>query len=556
VKGFDSFKAIADDIIRIIDYPWYLGEPDDTHIWNAFHGNQRWCRRIDADFWQKASETLTVRVGDCIEENTEILMADYRRKKIREVQVGDWVLTYDFKRQHFTQRRVIRKWDKGVKDVYRVFLRNGAWFDATLDHRIFSWRRNFWNVKDYSKELVERRLSDPFLRKQHEGNYILVVRLLPPLGDFSPSLSEAEAFLVGNYLAEGWSEGSHTCSSGINQTMLDYLEEARIPFSFRERGTSSYVTYLKSPFKNFLRNFGSNAFDKRMGYLLHLPRNQLEILLRGFEGDAYREKRKKVRVKDRLVNTNKKLTYATSSDELAKDLIIAHWILGRPLNVWLQMEHKGLGKKPIWRLTENTNSHFNKETLPYLSKVSIKGFQYLGKRRVYDIEVDETHNFVLAFSGVIVHNCEDSSIAFVTAVRAKGLSAGNVYEAFGVVRDANTKALLGGHGWAISKGIPDDKWRLYESTLDTPPAEYPIVKNPEKPFKLGNIEYAPEWLFNDKIFKVVGSLDYREREKKKKETPKKYEAIHKAFGIETKFEKVLKKSKLYKIKKLLRITKT
>jgi len=133
-----------------------------------------------------------------------------------------------------------------------------------------------------------------------------------------------------------------------------------------------------------------------------------------------------------------------------------------------------------------------------------------------------------------VGDCEDSSIAFVTAVRAKGLSASNVYEAFGIVRDANTKVLLGGHGWAISKGIPDDKWRLYESTLDIPPAEYPIVENPEKPFRLGNIEYVPEWLFNDKIFKVVGSLDYREREKKDKETHEKYEAIAEAFGIETK----------------------
>jgi hypothetical protein len=140
-----------------------------------------------------------------------------------------------------------------------------------------------------------------------------------------------------------------------------------------------------------------------------------------------------------------------------------------------------------------------------------------------------------------VGDCEDSSIAFTACARLY-LDSGGVYEAFGLVRDANTGAVLGGHGWVLSKGLPDDVFRLYESTLDEPPLRYPEVPDVAKPFTLGNVIYEPEWLWNDQKFMVVGSLDYRERKKKEKETTEKYDALSDAWGVDTKPSKAMRKS--------------
>jgi len=107
-------------------------------------------------------------------------------------------------------------------------------------------------------------------------------------------------------------------------------------------------------------------------------------------------------------------------------------------------------------------------------------------------------------------DCEDSSIFFVTAARILGLSEKEVYEVFGVVRDATTGEVLGGHGWAY---FWYDGWRLYESTLDAYPKEYPKVgvKHDEvteirEPIRLENVVYDPEFLFNDKEYHFVKGI--------------------------------------------------
>ncbi len=107
-------------------------------------------------------------------------------------------------------------------------------------------------------------------------------------------------------------------------------------------------------------------------------------------------------------------------------------------------------------------------------------------------------------------DCEDSSILFVTCARVIGLTEKEVYEAFGVVRDAETKQILGGHGWAY---FWHDGWRLYESTLDAYPEEYPIVGEKhndiieiKEPYTLANVIYDPESLFNDTEHHFIKSI--------------------------------------------------
>jgi len=61
----DDEEIVAGSVIKIVEYPMHHGAPDDTHIWNAYHGDYKRCYRRDKDFWQLASETAYVKVGDC-----------------------------------------------------------------------------------------------------------------------------------------------------------------------------------------------------------------------------------------------------------------------------------------------------------------------------------------------------------------------------------------------------------------------------------------------------------------------------------------------------------
>jgi hypothetical protein len=144
----------------------------------------------------------------------------------------------------------------------------------------------------------------------------------------------------------------------------------------------------------------------------------------------------------------------------------------------------------------------------------------------------------------LIGDCEDSSTLTVGGMRLKGVSPNNVYEVFGLVKDANGN-ILGGHAWVYSrdKSFGTDKFVLVESTLDEPPERYPEVGSTlddlRKPFRYENIVYEPEWLFNDVQFIEVPSSDKRMmlkmvKRKKFVENKMKYEAIAKAWKINTK----------------------
>jgi hypothetical protein len=162
-------------------------------------------------------------------------------------------------------------------------------------------------------------------------------------------------------------------------------------------------------------------------------------------------------------------------------------------------------------------------------------------------------------------DCEDSSILTVGGMRLLGVAPEDVYEAFGVVRDASTGQVLGGHGWVYAKdsSFGTDKFVLVESTLDTPPGLYPEVgaslEDLKRPFKLGNVVYESEWLFNDRYFIVVApgqqlplGFTWRGRERKRfVESPRKYEAIAKAWGLPVKPLRRFRRSKLYRLRKAL-----
>jgi hypothetical protein len=214
-----------------------------------------------------------------------------------------------------------------------------------------------------------------------------------------------------------------------------------------------------------------------------------------------------------------------------------------------------------WLLEPQKHSDYRvDDDFVYLPVREVKPIEYEGP--VYNLETDANtycapfvvHNCCSETALFLWGDCEDSSVLTVGGMRALGVKAEDVYEVFGVVRDAATGAVLGGHGWlyARDKSFETDKYVLVESTLDTPPAKYPEVGSTlddlKKPFTYGSVVYDPEALFNDILYIEVRPISLG-----RKDTRVKHETIEKAWGIQSKFMKQLRKSKMFKLKRALKL---
>jgi len=552
-------KDACNFVISSFDYPLVRGQPTDIHKNNWFSG--LCCHQVTLDYFQTAAETLrTLRLnqrqgkngyGDCLPLDIKIIaLADgkYKVRYFGDLKIGDEVLSYNWKEGKFEPRKITAIMEKGALPVLEVKLRNGSSFQSTLDHHFFKWNHSFYRHATHNRNghpFFRQRLSEIDYKHSYE-NSILLAREIPSLN--LQQAKDAQLWLEGAYAAEGWSEGGHTCISGDDPSYKFQTAACLIQtdtcFAMSKRSKSSYFRIHASPLRGTLEQMGHNAFDKQfIESRLSASRKQLELLLDGYaKGDCYLNPRNSdIRYNNEEginPNSHRVRVYATSSDELASQLRLLHLILGRPLHSWYQTNHQGAGKSPIWRLTENTNSAFNKEILPGISKVSIKEIKELGKTEVRDITVEGNHNFVLADSFIIASNCEDVAALLATVFLIKKWP---VWDCLGAVYQDNQ--LLGGHSFDLFQD-EDGKWRLYEATLSsTPeyPGEYPEVDPNGNYWYIKGLTYYAfakfikgeyyEWEEKE-LLESIGR--YLSLSLRRKETRAKHEAISLAWGIKTK----------------------
>jgi len=149
-------------------------------------------------------------------------------------------------------------------------------------------------------------------------------------------------------------------------------------------------------------------------------------------------------------------------------------------------------------------------------------------------------------------DCEDSSILFVACCGSPEikLRPRDVYEAFGVVRDADTGRILGGHGWSYYRR--NREWHLIESTLDEPPTAYPVVDNIKRPFRIGRAVYEPWVLFNWADYMELEGLErYKKLRRRERETEEKYRAIEAAWKITTKPLTTLRRMRFLRLRRAI-----
>jgi len=312
--------------------------------------------------------------GDCLPEGTLLLTSDYSFVRIEDLRPGA-VIVGD---GEFT--RVIGWVDKGVKPVLEFGLSNGCVLRCTGDHRLFLSNGSVVRAKDVGP-----------------GDELMYPRSkFPMIGD---DRSEDEAWLHGYYVADGWNERYRFALSGQDGCGKEASKRRAVEIlrrlGVRIRWARKYISVNDARMAVALHDeFGSTALNKWLRRFSFDERT-VRAFLDGLSADASRSK-------------TGTLTYGTISWRLALQIRVMYRMLGISTHVRRWDNHGGFGSNPIWRVTPRERYRG--------IKCRVKWVRDGSSVRCYDIET-ESKKIYLPESDVVVHNCDDISLAAATALR-------------------------------------------------------------------------------------------------------------------------------------------
>lgn len=318
------------------------------------------------DAFQTPRKTLALKAGDCLPATTLVLTGGYKLTPIGEVREGDLIMGDG------CWTRVTKFWEKGEKKLLEFSLNNGCVLRCTPDHKLFVVRRG---------EAVEKRAKDV-----KPGDDLLQPKGLP-LGH--ESMDPEKAWLLGAFIADGWSE-EYRCAIAGKDGHPKEMQKRRVEKWCKENGIETrwherYISINNTSLTAWLSAAGRGALNKHVPSL-DLDERTIRAVLSGLEADS-------------TVSKSGSRVYSTISQELALQLRVMFRMLGQSVHISKVDEHGGLGKHPIYRVTvrkDNTRR-------PHAKVLSVREAP---AERVVDIET-ETHRFWLPESDVVVHNCDD-----------------------------------------------------------------------------------------------------------------------------------------------------
>ena len=374
---------------------------------------------------QDPKEFESSTLGFCLEENTRILLANGVWRKIKDIKVGDKVISFGSGR--YTGKKQPRKQvvDEvtnhiymGRKPVYRMKGSKGFYVDATLDHKFFVSGKGWL-------PLEETELGDRVVTKEYDVE-----------GEETISLDEA--FLLGAWTGDGWFNKSIFFSCANEE----FLEE----FSGKvERVThrKKYDYRIVAP--EFRELLVSSGLSIRKAHNKFIPefifKSKPEVVVEFLKG---------LYAADGWFSSGT-IGYASTSKELAQDL----QLLLRRFNISAGVYFKKSQKEGVWRdqwfvlinraadvlsfcdrvrvfskreaqeeiyqtalnrrasraktaekmveVKREYDPRRKRNTRKTRKLVTIKSIEEIGVRDVYDISVEKNQNFLA--NGILTHNC-------------------------------------------------------------------------------------------------------------------------------------------------------
>jgi hypothetical protein len=388
---------------------WCIPEKDNLRemqaIFKAVRENVRYTSDIlGVDTYQHPKHSLGLNSADCFPQGTLLLTDKHELVPVEELKIGQKIWGYD------RWSEVENVWFKGVLPTTLIELNNGSQLRLTEDHKVYveTCPKHPASAKCRCRDgRVRQRIPVSELEEHH-------VLIAPEKIDFaSPGANDFDAathYVEGLYLADGWCDSSRFSISGLDgkpkeaqkREVEAFCQARNIPYRW-------HAKYIAVNFGDWTRerigHMGAHAPDKR-ALSLHLAEDQARELLRGIMADSGKSAN----------GGEHSRTFTSTSRMLAVQTRVLHRMFGRSGGSSYIVDHGGLGKHPIYRLSVRDAAGQRSEKTLRVKSIT----RGIVEEPVWDISTDD-HYVYLPEHDVTVSNCDDFSSLLCSLLLSLGI---------------------------------------------------------------------------------------------------------------------------------------
>lgn len=327
-------------------------------------------------------------------------------KPIETIAVGDVV--YDATQQ---QQKVLATFARESEHLRLVAL--------GVDGTIVSPEHPYLARRRLTKLGYPKKYGEPEWIKAGELKRNDLIALTQPVArrDDANAPTEAEAMLIGRWLADGWRCDGHQhdrkhhkrtewfvcCGHHEVEVVRELIENAGIQYSESEGRTTTNFRLANEPMSRLLEGFGKGCHDKRIpGRVFTWGRDQWMSLLVGYmAGDGCLTNNDAT---FKANSVNRELVYGIA--KIARLLRLIVRITRTERDATAVIEGRVVNQSPVryelaWS-RQDSGQIIEDETITW---VPVRSVESVGHGTVYNLTVDGTHTYVA--DGAAVHNCGD-----------------------------------------------------------------------------------------------------------------------------------------------------
>lgn len=419
--------------------------------------------------WKDCLAVLADGHGDCLPLSTLVLRSDYAAVPLCALRPGDRIMGED------AWTEVQECVTTGEKEILSFKLSNGCVLRCSRDHRLFR------NVEGRTEEIraEEARVGDDLVQLGTLPKAISEDLAWP---EALSRLSETDrAWLLGVFIADGWTESCRTSISGQDgkpkEEQKRRVEALMNSVNVTTRWHSKYIAINDRELTGFFATCGRHAPEKHLSSLCFATDEAVRATLEGLSADASIERRE---------GKAPGIVYGTTSRPLALQLRILYRMLGISVSIRRVDEHGGLGEHPIYRvmprlLTREGYAERREKKFARIRAITDGGVALCG-----DVQTG-SGKFWLPESDVIVHNCDRLVAWRVAELRVAGCAAEPIIKWRQVPKDvmiglghpAHMLPEEGIHMVHVCVGYPG--WQQYAHLYE----DNPLVEDPSKLLGMG-----------------------------------------------------------------------
>lgn len=337
--------------------------------------------------WLTIPWNLLAMAGDCLPIETLVLREDLTFAPIAALRPGDRIMGDG------AMTTVQEMGITGIKPILGFELDNGSILRTSPEHRVF--------LADGREVRAEAVKVGDRLRSPSEAI---------PGTDTTFNAGGLEpvdlAWLVGAYIADGWSEQHRFSISGFDDAPKrgKIAQKERVQAICEKAGIDhrwlpKHVRVNDPALNQVMQACGTHAPDKAVPFLRAWSREQVEQLILGLQADC-------------STASSGTMTHGTTSPMLALQLRVLYRMLGQSVHIRRWDDHGGLGTHPIYRVTvrrpadEDTTQNWKTRAEQNRTSTRVRAIREEPEALCADITTD-SGRFYLPESDTIVHNCED-----------------------------------------------------------------------------------------------------------------------------------------------------